>query len=88
MLIRKCLMGALVGMSGGFIVGLVAAFVLGPIGLLFSEDGTGPAADLVGPALLLSIPTGTVIGIVVAIRKHSRLRQAAEEEEHEAGLRR
>lgn len=80
MLVRRCLMGALVGMSGGFIVGLISAFVLGSIGFMLSEEGTEPVVDILTWDLLLSIPTGTIIGIVVAIRKHKR-RQASHADE-------
>lgn len=88
MLVRSCLMGALVGMSGGFIVGLIGAFVLGSIEFMLSEEGTGPAVDILSWDLLLSIPTGTIIGIVVAIRKHKRRQATEAREEEEAQSRR
>lgn len=88
MLVRRCLMGALVGMSGGFLVGLISAFVLGSIGFMLSEEGAEPAIDILTWDLLLSIPTGTIIGIVVAIRKHKRRQAIEAEEEEEAQSRR
>jgi hypothetical protein len=81
MLGRKCLMGALVGMSGGFILGLVGAFVLGPIWMIASEGNEPPPVNLLTLTLLLTIPTGLIIGIMVPIRKASRRRQAAKAEE-------
>lgn len=87
MLVRKCLMGAIVGMSGGFIVGLIGIFVLGPIWMMASEGNNPPPVNLLTLTLLLTIPTGFIIGIMVPIRKASRLRQAAKAEE-EARLRR
>lgn len=87
-LVRKCLMGALVGMSGGFIVGLVGAFVLGPIWMIASEGGdAAPPVNLMTLTLLLTIPAGLIVGMMVPIRKASRRRQAAKAEE-EARLRR
>ena len=81
-LVRKCLMGALVGMSGGFLVGLVGAFVLGPIWMIASEGGdAAPPANLMSVVLFLTIPTGVIVGIMVAIRKASRHRQVAKAEE-------
>ncbi|HWQ70258.1 MAG TPA: hypothetical protein VN494_09990 [Patescibacteria group bacterium] len=81
MLVRKCLMGALVGMSGGFLVGLIGAFVLGPIWMIASEGGAAPPVNLMSLVLLLTIPAGIIIGIMVPIRKASRRRQAAKAEE-------
>ena len=87
-LIRKCLMGAIVGISGGFIVGLIGAFVLGPIWMIAFEGGdAAPPVDIMSVVLLLTIPTGLIVGIMVPIRKASRLRQAAKAEE-EVRLRR
>lgn len=88
MLVRKCFMGAIVGMSGGFIVGLVGAFVVGPIWMLASEGNNPPPVNLLTLALLLSIPTGLIIGIMVPIREASRRRQAAKAEEEETRSRR
>lgn len=81
MLVKKCLMGALVGMSGGFLVGLIGAFILGPLWMIASEGGTPPPVNLISLVLLLTIPAGLVIGIMVPIRKASRRRQAAKAEE-------
>lgn len=81
-------MGAIVGMSGGFIVGLVGAFVLGPIWMMASEGGPAPPVNLTSLALLLTIPAGLIVGIMVPIRKASRLRQASKAEEEEARLHR
>jgi len=88
MLGRKCLMGALVGMSGGFILGLVGAFVLGPIWMIASEGNDPPPVNLLTVTLLLTIPTGLIIGIMVPIREASRRRQEAKNEEEEARSRR
>lgn len=75
-------MGAIVGMSGGFLVGLIGAFVLGPIWMITSEGGdTAPPENLMSWVLLLTIPAGVIIGIMVPIRKASRRRQAAKAEE-------
>ncbi|MBZ0160474.1 hypothetical protein [Candidatus Methylomirabilis sp.] len=87
MLVRRCLVGAIVGMSGGFIVGLVGAFVLGPIWMIASEGDAAPPVNLMSLTLLLTIPAGVLIGIMVPIRKASRRRQEAKAEE-EARLRR
>ncbi|MDE2181011.1 MAG: hypothetical protein KGJ40_09225 [candidate division NC10 bacterium] len=87
MLVRRCLMGAIVGVSGGFIVGLIGGFVLAPIWMMASEGDTRMATNIQGLALLLTIPAGLIIGIMVPIRKASRLRQAAKAEE-EARVRR
>ncbi|MDE2058881.1 MAG: hypothetical protein KGL31_01920 [candidate division NC10 bacterium] len=81
MLVRKCLMGAIVGVSGGFIVGLIGGFVLAPIWMMASEGDTGTAANIQSLALLLAIPVGLIIGIMVPIRKASRRRQAEKAEE-------
>lgn len=81
MLVRRCLMGAIVGMSGGFIVGLIGAFVLGPIWMILSEGHTAPAVNITGLVLLLTIPAGLIIGIMVPIREASRRRQEAKAEE-------
>ncbi|GEM_PF-5477165 len=83
MLGRKCLMGALVGMSGGFILGLVGAFVLGPIWMIASEGNEPPPVNLLTLTLLLTIPTGLIIGIMVPIREASRRRKEAKAEEEE-----
>jgi cytochrome c-type biogenesis protein CcmH/NrfF len=76
-------MGALVGMSGGFILGLVGAFVLGPIWMIASEGNEPPPVNLLTLTLLLTIPTGLIIGIMVPIREASRRRKEAKVEEEE-----
>lgn len=81
MLVRKCLMGAIIGMSGGFIVGLIGAFVLGPMWMIASQGDTAPVMDITGPTLLLTIPAGLLIGVTVQIRKALKRRQAANAEE-------
>lgn len=55
---------------------------------MLSEEGAEPAIDILTWDLLLSIPTGTIIGIVVAIRKHKRRQAIEAEEEEEAQSRR
>lgn len=74
MLVRKCLMGAIVGISGGFIVGLIGAFVLGPIWMIASEGGPAPPISIITLMLLITVPTGLIIGIMVPIRRASRNR--------------
>ena len=82
MLVRKCLMGAIVGMSGGFIVGFIGAFVLEPIWMIASEGGdAAPPVNIMSVVLLLTIPAGLIVGIMVPIREASRRRQAAKVEE-------
>lgn len=81
MLIRKCLMGALVGMSGGGIVGLTVAFVIGPIWLIASEGNGAPPVNLISLCLLLTIPVGLVIGIMVPIRRASKRRHETDEDD-------
>lgn len=87
MLVRKCLKGAIVGISAGFILGLIGAFVLGPIWMLASEGNNPPPVNLISLCLLLTIPAGLIVGIMVPIREASRRRQEAKAEE-EARLRR
>jgi len=72
-----------VGMSGGFILGLVGAFVLGPIWMIASEGNEPPPVNLLTLTLLLTIPTGLIIGIMVPIREASRRRKEAKAEEEE-----
>ncbi len=74
MLVRRCLVGAIVGMSGGFLIGLIGAFVLGPLWMIASEGGAPPPVNLISLVLFLTIPTGLIIGIMVPIRKASKRR--------------